>query len=365
LNKNQTRQPRFLSNRSLFPPTTDFLAVGTTVATPFIRQVGCHNDTRQIANNTMQDRPIQINDVLGPSGSPLTVVEPFITAARDPTPLWIARDANGNRLVVRPLDLALLTEAARQRWDRLSRLQHPNLVKLDHVFLETSPAYSACELILGVSLQTFLDSKGLGVVDVVYITRQLLLALDAVHEAGITHGQLAPSSVVVESRVMSQGFGATGVVKLAGLDRPQNNSDSSSSIKSDLRDLGRLMTMMLQHHDTLDAGLVAFLGRINADDDKQFDSAGTAVDALDQLAQGKPRILSMGTSALPEPRRSVCHSCKADVVAGDNFCTRCGSQVSYHIRRCNSCGGYPDSADLCCTRCGSELPPPVNFVKSQ
>jgi len=304
---------------------------------------------------------IKIGDILGLPPRQLTVLRMLSTSPDQPTAIWLAQGNDGRQWEVRPVEADRLTDADRERLGRLALLNHAGLLKVES-HLDAQPAFVASEYVQGTSLQTFIDSRGLGVGDAVDVMRKLLLALDRAHEVGVVHGDLRADSVRVQSRVMSQGFADDGAIKLGGFDGLLTVADAN--VRTDLAACGELLRQMLVPHDTLDAGLVAFLGRITGPAERSFDSAGNAADTLERLSSdNRIRPRSAGPLASGSPGNLRCTKCQIDAPPGDNFCVRCGEQVVHHVRRCNACGGFPDGSDKCCTRCGSELPPPVTFAR--
>ena len=273
--------------------------------------------------------------------------------------------------------------SVRSRFDALARISHPSLVRILEVYLNKPPFALISEFVEGTSLTTFIDSRGLSVIDAVRVLHAILLGLDTLHTAGIVHGRVTAGNIRIASRVMSQGFASPGVVKLAGLDQPRtkskddnradnradNRDDTRDDIRHDLRQCGELLQAMLTHESEIEPALLAYLGRLLSARDQSFDSAGTAADALNRIRISDSTLQS--TAAAPRAKSPAirnashlkCTSCKAECLPGQNFCTHCGTQIVFHVRRCNSCGGFPGETEKFCTRCGGELAPPAMIYR--
>ena len=53
-----------------------------------------------------------------------------------------------------------------------------------------------------------------------------------------------------------------------------------------------------------------------------------------------------------EPSTMACRKCGAPMLAGDNFCGKCGNPA---IMRCSKCNGEIDEEDKFCAKCGTKL----------
>jgi serine/threonine protein kinase/Flp pilus assembly protein TadD len=79
----------------------------------------------------------------------------------------------------------------------VSNLNHPNILTV-HEFGQTETAsFMATEYVDGVSLRQHLSNRRLKLVDVLDVAIQIVAALNAAHEAGVTHRDLKPDNVMV------------------------------------------------------------------------------------------------------------------------------------------------------------------------
>jgi eukaryotic-like serine/threonine-protein kinase len=79
----------------------------------------------------------------------------------------------------------------------VSNLNHPNILTV-HVFGQAdSASFMATEYVDGVTLRQHLSQRRLKLVDVLDVAAQIVAALKAAHEAGVTHRDLKPENVMV------------------------------------------------------------------------------------------------------------------------------------------------------------------------
>lgn len=97
----------------------------------------------------------------------------------------------------------------------LSRLNHPNIIGLEKVYVTNNTLYILLELVTGGDLFSYLESKGgkLQEVEAAVIIRQILLAVQHLHDHGIAHRDLKPENILLSSasegcRVVLTDFGA-------------------------------------------------------------------------------------------------------------------------------------------------------------
>lgn len=95
----------------------------------------------------------------------------------------------------------------------LARLNHPNIVRVQNLFLEQNTAYLVMELLTGTTLKQELQSqpgKQLLPEKIEWITESLVKALTAAHRAGIYHLDIKPDNVILttDGRVVLVDFGA-------------------------------------------------------------------------------------------------------------------------------------------------------------
>ena len=107
----------------------------------------------------------------------------------------------------RTVALKILPSAVAQDKDRLQRfaqvartvsnLNHPNILTVYEFGQSDSASFIATEYIDGVTLRQHLSSRRLKLIDVLDVTIQIVAALKAAHEAGITHRDLKSENVMV------------------------------------------------------------------------------------------------------------------------------------------------------------------------
>ncbi|MFJ3302119.1 SAV_2336 N-terminal domain-related protein [Streptomyces sp. NPDC086549] len=127
-----------------------------------------------------------------------------LTGPLSPTgPLWLAEDTEASRLVALRLHAALPDPARREAFLRdaqaLKEIRHPNVVTVHDTGIENDVPYVVMEHLDGIGLDSLAAPNGhhLPAPLLVSIGVQLAQAFQAVHEAGITHGGVAMSRVVL------------------------------------------------------------------------------------------------------------------------------------------------------------------------
>src|SRR5688500_11671577 len=79
----------------------------------------------------------------------------------------------------------------------VSNLNHPNILTV-HEFGQTDDAsFIATEFVDGVTLRQHLSNRRLKLVDVLDVAIQIAAALNAAHEADVTHRDLKPKNVMI------------------------------------------------------------------------------------------------------------------------------------------------------------------------
>ena len=106
----------------------------------------------------------------------------------------------------------------RARFERealaISRLHHPNIVKLYRYGEINNVIYIAMQYVAGADLASVMDAchadgNWLNLADVCHVARQVASALDYAHEHGIIHRDIKPSNILVsrEAQVVLSDFG--------------------------------------------------------------------------------------------------------------------------------------------------------------
>lgn len=117
--------------------------------------------------------------------------------------MWLAEDTAANRTVMVRLHDANTDPASREAFlrdaRRLTEIAHPNLVTVLDRGVEDDIPYVVMEHLDGIALNALTRSGGrrLPVPLTVSVGAQLATALTALHEAGVTHGGLEASRVVL------------------------------------------------------------------------------------------------------------------------------------------------------------------------
>ncbi len=79
----------------------------------------------------------------------------------------------------------------------VSNLNHPNILTVYEFGQTDSTSFIATEYVDGVTLRQHLSSRRLKLVDILDVTIQIAAALNAAHEAGVTHRDVKPENVMV------------------------------------------------------------------------------------------------------------------------------------------------------------------------
>jgi serine/threonine protein kinase len=109
-----------------------------------------------------------------------------------------------------------LLDALQMTLDARKRLRHPNLPELYEVDLEAQPPFFVEEFVRGLDLATRIRRTAPFTVPIaVEIMIGVVEGLQAIHSAGLTHGDLRPANIIVGSEwhVWLNGVGMRGVYR--------------------------------------------------------------------------------------------------------------------------------------------------------
>ncbi|RHZ74237.1 hypothetical protein CDV55_107134 [Aspergillus turcosus] len=102
----------------------------------------------------------------------------------------------------------------------LARLCHPNIIRVEKVIRSSNTIYLFQDLVTAGDLFSFIQYKGgkLGDIEAAVIVRQVVMALDYLHEQNIVHRDLKPDNILMTSladgsRVMLTDFGCARLVQ--------------------------------------------------------------------------------------------------------------------------------------------------------
>ena len=97
------------------------------------------------------------------------------------------------------------------------RVHHPNLIRLVHAGVEDGHPYLVLELVVGVTLRAWLVQGNAVPERVLDLCRQLFAGLDAMHRAGIAHGDIKPDNILLEGETLRIiDFGRARLAHLLG-----------------------------------------------------------------------------------------------------------------------------------------------------
>lgn len=154
------------------------------------------------------------------------------------------------------------------------KVVHPHLVPILAAGLTETPYYLAMPLLEGRSLAAWLDEGPLDLPVALWIARQTAEALDALHAAGWTHGDVKPSNIQVSTSghatLIDLGFARSAAERCTLTDRPVLgtvqymapellSSMWTADIRSDVYSLGVTLFEMFTGRAPFDAEDVAEL----------------------------------------------------------------------------------------------------------
>lgn len=122
---------------------------------------------------------------------------------------------------------------------RLTRFSHPNVARvLDFGVTATGRPFFVSEAVTGISLQAWLDERGLlPAVDTLLLMKDVLDALERLHTSGLSHGWLGLEHIHFERATLRgpklTDFGVAALLRSEELDE--------AAIRRDVHDAGRIL----------------------------------------------------------------------------------------------------------------------------
>lgn len=204
---------------------------------------------------------------------------------RDPgsaRPTWLGRDTVLQRsvvlqqLVVEPEHAAQALREARA----LTAVDHPNLVAVHDVVTDEDPPLLVLELVDGPTVTALVREHGRrSPREVALLGAQVAAALAAVHRAGLVHGGVGPSSVVI---------GPGDEAKLAPPATPEHGLVGDRGRSADVWALGQTLDAVLAVRPATAGSLGPVLAAMVADDAEDRITAAEASARLAEVAQEAP-----------------------------------------------------------------------------
>ncbi|WP_432098542.1 SAV_2336 N-terminal domain-related protein [Streptomyces sp. WAC 04229] len=240
---------------------------------------------RQLAAPVRSDGPSPFPPVLGARYRPARRLAP---TGR----MWLAEDTETNRTVAVRLHDPDRDPASRRAFlrdaRRLTEIAHPNLVTVLDAGIEDDVPYVVMEHLDGVALHTLARSSGrrLPAPLVVSVGAQLARALTALHRAGVAHGGLEASRVVL----LPDGTARLSLFEPGTASGPSGRSE-------DLRALCDILLLLTSGTARLTVPI----------DSRHLDRLPAALrihyaHAFDQLMSASPATQAQGVDLLTDPR---------------------------------------------------------------
>lgn len=172
----------------------------------------------------------------------------------------------------------------------LSMLSHPNIVKLYESNLNGDIHYFAMEYIEGINLKKHILSKGaLDTEEILFFSRQILSALEEVHNKGVVHSDIKPQNIVVLAdgsiRLMDFGISTQDTPRI--LFDPNTNYENDPTFGGIFRD----DPTDDEESESLAVGTVHYVSPEQAE--------GKPLDALSDLYSFGVMLYEMTTGILP------------------------------------------------------------------
>jgi eukaryotic-like serine/threonine-protein kinase len=181
--------------------------------------------------------------------------------------VYLAEDTErGERVAVKVLRRELTAILGTTRFHReieiLTRLEHPNIVRILDSRQAGARLYYVMPFISGGSLRARLEGQGsLPINDIISIFRDIAAALDHAHARGVLHRDIKPENVLLEGgRALMCDFGISRAIEVAGDDSfsssglvlgtpaymsPEQSTSGAIDARSDVYALGCVLYEML------------------------------------------------------------------------------------------------------------------------
>lgn len=155
----------------------------------------------------------------------------------------------------------------------VSKLQHPNVVALHDVIVESGRTGLVFEYVEGETLSALIEREGaLSPVRAVELMLDILAGLSVAHEQGVIHRDLKPQNIMIDQsgrpRIMDFGVatsesGQVGMLGTAGYMAPEMIKNLPVDAQADVFAAGMVLYQMLTGQSPVDGGSVfATLNRI-------------------------------------------------------------------------------------------------------
>lgn len=177
----------------------------------------------------------------------------------------------------------------------VSKLQHPNIVALHDVFVESGRTGLVFEYVEGETLSACISRDGaMNPVQAVMLMQGILNGLGCAHDQGVIHRDLKPQNIMIDKagrpRIMDFGVatqqsGQVGMQGTAGYMAPEMIKNMPVGIQADVFAAGMVLYQMLAGKLPVDEGSVfAILNRIANEPIKPPSSIRSSIDpSLDHL----------------------------------------------------------------------------------
>ncbi len=240
----------------------------------------------------------------------------------------------------------LQAEPVRSRSHALRELSsHPQLPALLAWFTQQRHYYWVFELVEGTALEAL--GFALSLEQALQLLTATLPVLQALHTAGIHHGDLKPANLILTASPSAAG--PLSPPRLVGVDFGRSYPAPQEAYRSDLQSLGRLCAYLMtplprpawssfegqaaapQDPKLQDSRLQAVLERLMAADDGGYDSAHTAAAAVAAIAQGReyessfneaPTLVPQGRAAEALPDEALSDGLEALTSDGPQWLCR-------------------------------------------